>query len=133
MPLIVVLGVGLERSLLTPENVDWKSAGFVLTPTWSIQGAIDLFRNGDFDLVILGHSIQAESRERLAYLIRASGSGIPVVCIADSSTGRDAFADATITSDPSELLEVAGRLLALRARMPAMNQAHTAIRVREPR
>jgi len=72
----------------------WQSAGYFVTWTNSIREAIEWFRVGDFDLVLLGGSIPLESRERLAFLIRASGSNTPVVSIVDSSADCDAFAEA---------------------------------------
>ena len=117
MPLVVVLGVGLDSSLLSRGSVDWESAGYIFTQTWSIQGAIDLFRTGDFDLVILGHSLPAESREKLALLIRATGSQIPVVCTTDASGTRNAFADATLASEPNQWLGRIGELLESKTRL----------------
>jgi|ERR1035437_3721934 hypothetical protein len=81
----------------------------------SIGEAISLFRAIDVDLVLLGDSISGESRERLAFLIRASGSRVPVVCITDSPVESDSFADAIIRNDSSELLQCTRELLAKRA------------------
>jgi DNA-binding response OmpR family regulator len=93
----------------------WKSAGYIFISAGSIRQAIDHFKAGDFDLVLLGHSIPAESRERLTYLIRATGSRVPVVCIAGSSEPDDSFADATFRNDSSELLTGMEKLLATKA------------------
>ncbi len=123
----VVLAVCLDSSLLTNQSAVWRSAGYYFTFTGSIREAIAHFRDGDFDLVLLGHSIPAESRERLAFLIRASGSRIPVVCIADSSSDVDTFADATIRSEPIKMLEDIEELIANRAKRPAANRAMSRI------
>jgi len=69
------------------------------------------FRDGDFDLILLGDSIPADSRERLTYLIRASGSRIPVVRLTDSSSDCDSFADATIRNEPMRLMQNIGELM----------------------
>jgi DNA-binding NarL/FixJ family response regulator len=81
-----------------------------------MQAAIDDFQEGDFDLVVLSHSLPMESRERFTSLIRASGSRVPVVCTTDSSGECDAFADATIRNEPHELMRDIGKLLAKQAR-----------------
>jgi DNA-binding response OmpR family regulator len=73
MPLNVVLAVGLDSWLLVTRNKVWRSAGYFVVSADSIGDAIDLFNDGDFDLVVLSHSISIESRERLTSLIRASG------------------------------------------------------------
>jgi hypothetical protein len=127
MSLTVVLAVGLDSSLLTNQSSVWKSAGYYVTFTGSIRDAIAHFRNGDFDLVLLGRSIPTDSRERLTFLIRASGSRIPVVCVTDSSSDSDSFADATITSEPVKLLEDIGEIMARRPRPPAASRAMSRI------
>jgi len=83
MPLTVVLAVGLDPSLPTAQNAVWKSAGYIVISVGTIKEAIDHFKAGDFDLVLLGNSISLENKERLTFLIRSSGSRTPVVCIAN--------------------------------------------------
>jgi DNA-binding NtrC family response regulator len=115
MPHTVVLAVGLDSSLLTAQDSVWKPAGYVLTLTGSIREAIERFKAVDFDLVLLGHAIPIAHRERLAFLIRASGSRTPVVCIADPSCHPQSFADATIRNDAGALLTGMEELLAKKA------------------
>jgi hypothetical protein len=79
----------------------------------SIREAIVQFRDGYFDLILLGHSIPVESRERITFLIRASDSRIPVVCITDDPCGHDSFADATIHDDGDDLPQVIEKLASL--------------------
>jgi CheY-like chemotaxis protein len=100
----VVLAVGLDLSLSTRHSADWDSAGYFVTSASSIREAIVHFQDGDFDLILLGDGIPPDSRERLTFLIRASGSRIPVVYITNSSNDSDSFADATIRSEPINLL-----------------------------
>jgi DNA-binding response OmpR family regulator len=119
MPLTVILAVGLDSSLLASQSSVWQSAGCLVTSAGSIREAIAHFRDGDFDLVLLGRSIPADSRERLTFLIRASGSRTPVVCVADSSGDSDTFADARIRSEPMRLLEDMREIMAKRAKTPA--------------
>ena len=83
-------------------------------PSGVIREAIVQFRDGDFDLILLGYSIPIESQERLTFLIRASGSRIPVVCISDSLGHHDGFADATIRNEGDDLLQVIEELSATR-------------------
>jgi hypothetical protein len=127
MPLTVVLAVGLDSSLLARESSDWKSAGYVFTSTGSIREAIGHCRYGDFDLILLGHAIPPDSRERLTFLIRASGSRTPVVCVADPSSDSDSFADATIRNGPISLLQGIRELLAERAKPHMPSQARPGI------
>jgi DNA-binding NtrC family response regulator len=119
MSITVVLAVGLDSSTLAAQASVWKSAGYVVTPAHSIREAIELFKIGDFDLVLLGHSFPIEHRERLVFSMRASGSRTPVVCIADPACAPQPFADATFKNDASALLTGMEELLADKARMRA--------------
>jgi len=94
MPVTVVLAVGLDTTLLEEQISDWLSAGLFITSAGSNREAIVHFKNGDFDLVLLGCSIPSDSRERLTFLLRASGSRVPVVCVTDISSDCDSFVDA---------------------------------------
>jgi DNA-binding response OmpR family regulator len=114
MPLTVLLAVGLHSSLLESQRSVWQSAGYHITSADSIREGIAQFHKGDFDLVLLSHSIPAESRERLTFLIRASGSRIPVICVSDSSSSCDSFADATVQGGQDNLLRGIENLLAKR-------------------
>ena len=122
MPLTVVLAVCLDSTALAIRDSVWRSFGYTVTTTGSIREAIERFKAGDFDMVLLGHSIPAESRERLTFLIRASGSQVPVASICKSFGDRDSFADATVGSEPSELLLGMGELVAKSAKMLAMRR-----------
>jgi len=115
MTVTVILAVGADSLLLENQTSFWQSAGYFMTPVHSIREAIERFKGGDFDLVLLGHSIPAESSERLTFLIRAFGSRIPVVCITESSGDCSAFAGATIRNEPQELLVGIGELVQERA------------------
>ena len=107
----VVLAVGLGPSLLATQSTEWKSAGYIVQSASSIREAISHFMAGDFDLVLLGNSISAENRERLTFLIRASGAQTPVVLMESRSANFDSLADATLKNDSSEILTGLGELL----------------------
>lgn len=126
MPTAVVLAVGVDSSVLASQTPVWQSAECQIISAWSIRDAIVQFRDGDFDLILLYHSIPVESRERLTFLIRASGSRTPVVCVTDSPGGHDSFADATIRNDPNDLLKAIGELMAKRANTQAAVQPRVA-------
>jgi DNA-binding NtrC family response regulator len=111
MSTIVVLAVCLDQFFPGAEASTWKSAGYFFVPAPSIKEAIKHFKAGDFDLVLLGHSIPVESRERLTYLIRATASHVPVVCIAGSLGQQDSFADATFAQGSTDLFTGMGELL----------------------
>ena len=114
MPIIVVLAIGLDSTPLKTQSSLWKAAGYIVNVAGSIREAIDHFKVGDFDLVLLGNSIPAENRERLTYLIRSLGSHVPVAFIAESSGETDAFVDATLRTEPKAMLAGMRELVAQR-------------------
>jgi DNA-binding response OmpR family regulator len=122
MAVTVVLAVAVDPSLLMAQDSIWRSEGYIVIPAHSIRDAIEHFKAGDFDLVLLGHSMTVENKERLTFLIRASGSTTPVVCISSSADVSHAFADATLRNDPRELLAGMKELLARRTILPAALQ-----------
>lgn len=104
MALTLVLSVGLDAMLLSSRNFTLQSAGYFVVPAFSLKEAVDHFRNGDFDLVLLCQSIPAQERDRLTIWIRASGSRIPVVVVSSDRGERGAFTESTVDSAPSALL-----------------------------
>lgn len=100
-----VLSVSYDPHLLESRSAILRTAGYAVVPALSIKEAIDCFKAGGFGLVLLGHSIPAQDRSRLACLVRASDSPAPIVFVtAQSHPAPDPLADATIESSPSKLL-----------------------------
>ena len=100
----IVLAVGFDLSLMTTRDLVLQSAGYVVVEASSLKEAVDHFQSGDFDLVLLCYSVPAGDRERLASLIRASGSRIPIVSIATSLGECDAFANSTLEDGPNKFV-----------------------------
>jgi len=100
----IVLAVGFEPSLMTARMLVLQSAGYVIVRGSSLKETVDHLHSGDFDLVLLCHSVPATDRERLTSLIRASGSRIPIVSIAGRLGECDAFANATLEDGPNKFL-----------------------------
>jgi hypothetical protein len=106
MPLTLVLSVGPDASLLGARNRVLLAAGYLIESASSLNEAAYRFLTGDFDLVILCHSVPTRERERLTCLIRASGSRTPIVSISGSLHQCDAFATATIEDGPKVLMDI---------------------------
>lgn len=127
-----ILAVGLDLRGSAADRRTWESAGYFVTSTNSIREAIERFRGGDFDAVVLGNSIPPESRERLAFLIRASGTNIPVIAITGSSSS-DSFADAVIDGKPKEVFRKVGEILATESRLSVLRGKHPRGMAGDPR
>ena len=104
MPHIVVLMVGRDRVLVETRSQVLRTAGYVVVPAFTPRQAIDQFVKGDFDLVLLCHSIPGDARERLASVIREHTSRTPIVSVASFDGQFDDFADVTIENDPNLLI-----------------------------
>lgn len=115
MPITVVLAIGFDPWLFQIERTVSQSAGYFVTPANSVSEGIERFESGDFDLVLLGPSIPAESRDQLTHMIRASGSRIPVVCMNDATSHGDDFGHAAIKNEPHTLLQNIRERLAMQA------------------
>jgi CheY-like chemotaxis protein len=104
MPLSVVLAVGTDPSLLETRSLVLRSAGYTVESASSVKEAVERFQSGNFDLVLLCHSVPRKDRGRLTSLIRSSGSRTPIVSIAGNLGECDAFATATLEDGPSNFL-----------------------------
>jgi DNA-binding NtrC family response regulator len=110
MQTTLVLAVGLDSSQFENRYSVLRASKCFVTSVGSIQEAISHFHHGDFDLVLIGNSLSAESRERLAFLIRSLSSRIPVVYVTESPGDGESFADAII-HQPDELQQCIETLL----------------------
>ena len=104
MPFALILSVGCDPKLLDSRRLLLQSAGYAVVSTHSAKEAVDCFLAGDFDLVLLCHSLPETERDGIACLIRASGSFTPVVAVATYDGQQDVFASATLDSEPGQLL-----------------------------
>jgi DNA-binding response OmpR family regulator len=105
MSTTVVLAVGMDAQLLRTRRMLLQSAGYIVATALSMKEAFHLFVNGDFDLVILCHTIPEEEKDGLICMIRASGSLVPVFAISTPGGQSDFFADATLETDPPKFLD----------------------------
>ena len=104
MPLTLVLAIGLDSLSLGIRHSLLQSAGYLVVSAFSLRDAANQFLNGDFDLVLLDNSLPAKDRDRMASLIRVSGSRTPVVSIGSEDSHDDSFIDATFDETPDNLL-----------------------------
>jgi CheY-like chemotaxis protein len=115
----IVLAVGFDPSLMTARMLVLQSAGYVVVRASSLKKTTDHLQSGDFDLVLLCHSVPATKRERLTKFIRASGSRIPIVSIAGSLGDCDAFANVTLEDGPNKFLAGIREVLIKAVKTPA--------------
>jgi DNA-binding response OmpR family regulator len=101
----VVLSVGHDHTLLAIRNMVLSQSGYKVVPAVTAAEFVDRFFGGDFDLVILCHSIPEEERRRMADIVRQQSPSTPVVVLNNGFEGRHAYATATVPADVRDLLE----------------------------
>jgi CheY-like chemotaxis protein len=102
----LILLVGLDSSLLGARKVILQSAGYSTMSAFSIEEAAHRFLSGDFNLVLLDSTLPIKDKDRLACLIRSSGSRTPIVSVKGQSSYEEPFAEAMALSlgvDPATL------------------------------
>jgi CheY-like chemotaxis protein len=104
MPHTIVLAVGRDPVLLETRRLILQAAGYTVRSVLSLKQAMFQLLTGDFDLVILCHSISAEDRRRLTSSIREHTARIPIISISTGFGLPDPFTNATIDSDPKQLV-----------------------------
>jgi len=100
----VVLMVGHDRILAMTRSQVLRSSGYIVVTAFTPRQAIDEFVKGDFDIVLLCHSIAGDARERLVIALREHSSRTPIVSVASFDGHFDGFADATVENDPQSLI-----------------------------
>jgi CheY-like chemotaxis protein len=120
----VVLAVGFDLSLMRTRTLVLQSAGYIVESASTLKEAVDRFQAGDFDLVLLCHSIPMKDRDRLTCLIRATGALTPVVSIARNHGECPEFVNATLEDGPNKFLDSIGVELGKAARRVANGTAH---------
>lgn len=106
MAVTLILSIGLDPDLMVTRSLVLQSAGYLVVTAFSIKEAVCRFQEGDFDLILLCHSIPTTDRNRLTAWIRASGSRIPIVSAPRRLYQDDVFVGVTVENDPAALLRV---------------------------
>jgi CheY-like chemotaxis protein len=110
MPRVVILSVGNDETLLRSRNALLRTAGYVVIEALSPQHAMAEFHSGDFDLVILCHSIPHEDCERLAEEIRRRSVTTPVISVGEFAFDGELSPVPVVESEPQKLLATLSRL-----------------------
>lgn len=121
MPQALVLSVGSDPRVLDTRELLLRSAGYSVVSAISIKEAVYLLKDGEFDVIVLCHTLPRKDCERLTGAVRAMGSRVPIVCVSGASfDGHNAFADATVDKNPAAFLRAIGDLLRSHAQTEAL-------------
>jgi DNA-binding NtrC family response regulator len=112
MPITMVLAIGLDSTFLESQRQTLKASGYFVCSAQSPNAAIDEFREGDFDLVLIGQSVEAERKERLIAMIRDTGSSVSIICVAEPASYFNTMAAAAAESGQRYEMRNLGDLVA---------------------
>lgn len=120
MALVLILVAGQDPEVLSTRCSVLRAAGYIVRPAASVAESIDLFQNGDFDLMLLCHSIPVQDRDWLIRFIRSTGSHIPICTVSSACQDFQAgLADRTLSSRPQDLIKELDEVLTVAPRTPA--------------
>ena len=126
MPRITILNAGRDRTLLFTRTRVLEEAGYIVTPAITPGEITEQFFRGDFDVIILCHSIPQEERERIAKLVRMQSPSSPVIALADLPTRKYDFGDLTVDSNADNLLDAIPEAMAVAAQRKPPSPPHHA-------
>jgi CheY-like chemotaxis protein len=118
----LVLSVGSDARILDARERIFQSADYVVVSAMSIKEALYLLRGGDFDVIVLCHTVSTEDCQRLTSIVRASGSRIPIVSVASRGPGEEkSITDAVFDKDPAEFFRSLEDVLTTQLQVQAGN------------
>ena len=80
---VTVLSAGRDATLLKTRNEILSSSGCIVTSALSTSDLVNLFFDGDFDLLVICHTIPLEERHRLLRLARFYRPSLMVFLVND--------------------------------------------------
>lgn len=80
----LILSAGRDPDLLKPRNAALVAQGYRVAAASDSSEVVDKLLNGDFDLVLLCHTMPEEDRRRLVRIISSHTPSTPVVFISNN-------------------------------------------------
>ncbi|HLZ00347.1 MAG TPA: hypothetical protein VKT33_14910 [Candidatus Angelobacter sp.] len=106
-----ILSAGRDPYLLKKRNDALTQAGYTVVSASSSYEAIERLLSGDFDLVLLCHSLSNEERRRLAGIVKNYSPSTPVVLIADMDGQQYEYATRTVRCYPEQIIAAVKTML----------------------
>ncbi|SRR6266567_4185135 len=102
----LLLSVGAQPELLRLRNAVLRNAGYYVHAESSVYEAMHLFMRGDFDLVILCHTIPEAEKVNLLTAIKTATASTPVIIVRDGDRTTQADARCIPSTAPMRSLAV---------------------------
>jgi CheY-like chemotaxis protein len=114
MPFLI-LSAGRDPDLLKARNAALMAQGYRVAAASDSCEVVDKLLNGDFDLVLLCHTMPEEDRRRLARIISSHTPSTPVVFISKNSCETISGDARAVQCHPDQVLATLGMSLARRS------------------
>ena len=103
MPFLI-LSAGRDADLLKRRNAALTEQGYKVAAASNSCEAVDKLLNGDFDLVLLCHTMPEDDRQRLARIIASYSPSTPVVIISETQRSDCQMGPRVLSCRPDQLL-----------------------------
>ena len=100
----LILSAGRNPDLLKQRNAALMAEGYKVASAWDSCEIVEKLLNGDFDLVLLCHSIPEEDRRRLAHIVSSYTPSTPVILISENEADLFGIVPQAINVSPEQVM-----------------------------
>ena len=111
MSTAVLLSGGRDPALMFTRRKLLESSGYSVVEATTADELIEVFIAGDFDLVILCHTIPEHEKRNVVRAIRDRSPSTPILALTNRPSDLFSFAATSVLSDPSALLSAISELI----------------------
>jgi DNA-binding NtrC family response regulator len=105
MPFHLLLSVGSDPFLMKTRSLVLLKAGYAVRDAMTVRGAMRVFQQGEFDLVLICHTIPEDERLQLMAALKAVSPSVKIITIRKDGEVSAHLADGSVFSlDGAEVL-----------------------------
>lgn len=108
----LILSAGRDADLLKTRNNALAAQGYNVAAATDSVEIVDKLLNGDFDLVLLCHTIPDEDRLRVARIVGSYTPSTPVVLVSQDAAGESAAGARIVQCRPDQIMSTLTHSLA---------------------
>lgn len=112
---ITILCTGRDVHVMEARNKALTAAGFHVVSSHA-DGFMEKLFEGNFDAIVLCHSLREEERRRLAGIIRSYHQATPVIVVSDLQGRKFQYGTRTVWNYPQEIIASLRQLTGSRGR-----------------
>lgn len=109
---LLILSAGRDAGLLKSRNTALAALGYKVAAASDSLEIVDKLLNGDFDLVLLCHTIPDEDRLRVARIVAGYSPSTPVVLVSEDGCSPCTAGARIVQCRPDQLMSTLSHSLA---------------------